>query len=95
MLRGANDRTEADDDPRVHAGDGRSEEAIDDRSVDDHVQVVEPVLQDRERDRGRDSDEDDRCHAEEEAGGEWRPIASRASAGESFPPRAWAWRVGS
>ena len=41
----------------VQAGESRGQQPVHDRAIDDHVDVVEPVPQDRDRDRRRDPQE--------------------------------------
>jgi len=53
------ERPDSQDDARVHGREGCREQAVDNGALDDDVDVVQPVLEDRGRHRGRDSDEHD------------------------------------
>ena len=60
---------DADDDDDVHAVKAVGEQPVDDRSVDDDVDVVQPVLQDRDRDRRRNAEQrGDLCPDERHVG---------------------------
>ena len=49
------ERPDAQHDPGVHGGQPGRDQAVDDGPVDDDVDLVQPVLQDPDRDRGREA----------------------------------------
>jgi hypothetical protein len=51
-------RSDADDDDDIHRGECCGQQAVDDRAIDDQVDVVEPVPQDGDRDRAGDPDQE-------------------------------------
>jgi hypothetical protein len=52
-------RADAQHDPRVHGRERRRQQAVDHGPADDHVDVEQPVLQDPDRDRGREPEQPD------------------------------------
>ena len=53
------ERSDAQHDPGVHSGQPGRDQAVDDRAVNDDVDLVQPVLQDPKRDRGREPEQPD------------------------------------
>ena len=80
----ADERPDPDDHADVHDRDPRREHAIDDGPIDDDVDLIEPVLQDGDRECGRHPDEhDERCHQQQGSRDRRRVAAARREGEEA------------
>ena len=76
------ERTDARDHADIDGGERRSEQPVHDGAVDDHVDLVQPVLQDGDRERSRKAEEDDEADGVEEEGRDGRFVASADRQGD-------------